>query len=231
MIRLVPGGCGSASPGRLTLIAVVPSTAKSRSLPATNRPMSCWASSVDPPMCGVRMTLGEPAQLGDEFVAASLRFHGKHVDRRPRDRAGLDAGTQRRIVDDEAAGQVEEQRARLHAVELPLAEHALVGRPSVHVQGDDVGLGEQVGQRRAAARVAQRKPVGGVEEEHLHAEVLGEDGELGADVAVADDPERAAADLVRPVGRLVPDTGVHQLVLLGEPARHRDDLGDRELDH
>ncbi len=62
-------------------------------------------------------------------------------------------------------------------------------------------------------------------------EVLGQDGQLGADVAVADDAERPAADLVGAVGVLVPDAGVHRRVLLGQAPGQRDDLRDRELDH
>ena len=84
--------------------------------------------------------------------------------------------------------------------------------------------------RRGAARIAQRQLVGRVVEDDAHAEVLGQDGELGADVAVADDAQRATADLVRAVGRLVPDAGVHALVLLGQPAGQRDELGNGQLD-
>ena len=48
--------------GRLTDIVVLPPNAKSRSLPATKRPMSCCASSVEPPTCGVKITFGMPLQ-------------------------------------------------------------------------------------------------------------------------------------------------------------------------
>src|SRR5690242_6857512 len=60
MRRCVPGTDGSATFGMLTDIAVAPVSAKSASLPDTNSPMSCCASSVEPPMCGVRMTFGRP---------------------------------------------------------------------------------------------------------------------------------------------------------------------------
>ena len=54
--------------------------------------------------------------------------------------------------------------------------------------------------------------------------------QLGADVAVADDAERAAAHLVGALGGLVPHAVVHQRVLLRQPPGERDDLGDRQLD-
>src|SRR5262249_52295102 len=109
-------------------------------------------------------------------------------------------------------------------------EEVVVRRPPVDVQGDDVGLGEQIVHRLAAVRVAQSQPVGRVVEQHPHAEVLGQHRQLRADVAVADDAQGAAADLVRALGRLVPDAGVHQGVLVGQPSGQRHDLGDGQLD-
>ena len=55
-----------------------------------------------------------------------------------------------------------------------------------------------------AARVAERQPVDDVVEDHAHAQRLGHHGQLGADVAVADDAERAAAHLVRADWRTCP---------------------------
>ena len=85
----------------------------------------------------------------------------------------------------------------------------LDGRPST-CRRDDVGDLEQLVEADAAARVAERQLVGGVVEDHPHAECLGHDRQLGADVAVADDAERAAADLMRAAGGLVPHAGVHR---------------------
>ena len=92
-------------------------------------------------------------------------------------------------------------------------------------------LGEQLVERADAAGVAVGEPVGGVEEDDAQAHRLGQVGQLGADVAVADDAEGAAAHLVAALGRLVPDAGVHLVGLLGQPASQRDDLGDHQLDH
>src|SRR6266550_1665345 len=112
-----------------------------------------------------------------------------------------------------------------------LAEEVVVGRPPVDMQRHHVGLAGQVAEGLAAVRVTEREPVGGVEEQHAHAEILGQHRQLRADVAVADDAQRATAYLVRAVGRLVPDARMHQGVLVREPPGQRDDLGDRELDH
>ena len=98
------------------------------------------------------------------------------------------------------------------------------------MQRDHVGHFEQVIERLAAPGVAERELVGRVVEVHGHAEVLGQHRQLRADVAVPDDAERTAADLMAAVGIFVPDAGVHLFVLLGEPPGERDDLGQGELD-
>ena len=115
-------------------------------------------------------------------------------------------------------------------VELRGAEHARVAGPPVHVDAHHVGLGEQLVEGADPPGVAVREPVGGVVEDHPQAHGLGEVGQLGADVAVADDAQRAAAHLVAALRRLVPHAVVHALGLLGQPARQHDDLGDHQLD-
>ena len=182
-------------------------------------------------MCGVRMTLGSPRSSGDELVAPALRLVGEDVDGRPGDVPGFDVAPQRGVVDHEPAGQVEEQRPRPHRGELGLAEEAAVAVAPVHVQGDGLHRLQQLGQGRAAPRVADGQLVGDVVEVHRHAQVLGQHGQLGADVAVADDAEPAAAHLVAAGGRLVPGARVHLGVLLRQPPGQGDDLGQRELDH
>ena len=135
-------------------------------------------------------------QRGLELVALRLGLDREDVDRRAGDVAALDAPAQRHVVDDHAARGVDEDRPRPHQRELLRAEQAGVARPPVHVQRHHVGLGQQRLERRHPAGVAVRQPVGGVEEDHPQAERLGDVGQLGADVAVADDAEGAAADLV-----------------------------------
>ena len=98
---------------------------------------------------------------------------------------------------------------------------ALPGRPSTCSVTTSASL-EQLVERADPAGVAVGEPVGGVEEDHPQAERLGDVGQLGADVAVADDAERAAADLVAALRRLVPDAVVHPLRssrAAGAPAR------------
>ena len=172
----------------------------------------------------------EAAEHRLERVALRLGLDREHVERGAGDVAGLDVLAERHVVDDHAAGRVDEQRARLHRRELVRPEEPGVPGPAVDVQRDHVGLGEQRVEGGHPAGVAVREPVGGVVEDHPEAERLGDVRELGADVAVAHDAERAAADLVAALGRLVPDALVHPLGLLRQPARQRDDLADHQLD-
>ncbi len=172
----------------------------------------------------------ETAQRRLERVALRLRLDREHVHRRTGDVAGLDVLAQRLGVDHHAARGVDEQRARLHRRELLRPEEAGVAGPAVDVQRDHVGLGQQLVEGVHPTGVAVGEPVGGVEEDDPQPERLGDVGELGADVAVPDDAERAAADLVAAGRRLVPDARVHLQRLLRQPPRQRDDLADDELD-
>ena len=173
----------------------------------------------------------QAAQHRGELLPAALGLLGEHVDGRAGDMPALDVPPQGFVVHHEAAGQVQEQAARLHRGELGVPEQPAVARPAVHVEGDGLHGLEQLVHRAAAARVAERQLVGDVVEAHRHAQVLREHGQLGADVAVADDPEPPAADLVAAGGGLVPHPLVQLGVLFRQPAGQRDDLREHQLDH
>jgi hypothetical protein len=97
------------------------------------------------------------------------------------------------------------------------------------VQRHRLGALEQLLQTAAGAGIAQRKLVLQVVEQHSHAQGLGQDGQLAPDVAVADDAQRAAADLVAAGCRFVPDSGVQCPVAVDQPPSQADDLCDRQL--
>ncbi len=98
------------------------------------------------------------------------------------------------------------------------------------MDADDVGLGQQLLEGAHPPGVAVGQPVGGVVEGDPHTDGLSHVRELRADVAVADDAQGAAADLVAPPGRLVPDAVVHPLRLLGQAAGQRHNLAQHQLD-
>jgi len=101
---------------------------------------------------------------------------------------------------------------------------------TVHMHADRLGPLEQLVQAVDSLRIAQRQLVDDIVEEHLHAESLGQHRQLRADIAVADQAQGAAADLVRSGGGLVPQAVVHLLVLVGQMPGQRHDLGHRQFD-
>ena len=135
------------------------------------------------------------------------------------------------MVDDKTPGKVQENAPRDHVRELSLAEHPFVARPPVDMQRDDVDRFEEFFQRRTMFCIAHGQLVGGVVEPDRHAERFGEDRELRADIAVADDTEAPAAHLVAPLGRFIPDPFVHLAGFVREPPLERNYLGYDELDN
>ena len=91
--------------GRLTLSVVAPSATNSRELVGHERAdvgLRLLGRAAD-----VRGEddVGQPAQLGDELVAAALGLDREHVDRGAGDVARLEVLAQRGVVDDEAAAR------------------------------------------------------------------------------------------------------------------------------
>src|SRR5699024_5868970 len=174
--------------------------------------------------------VGDALEAVLEGVTRLLRLGGEDIDGRAGDVAGDEVVPQGLEVDDETPGEVEEEAARAHPGELLRAEVAGIAGAAVDVQRDRLARLEELLEGAALPGIAQGELVLEVEEGDVHAEGLGDDGQLGADVAVADDAERAPPDLVRPLRRLVPDPAVQRGVLVGEVAGQADDLAEGELD-
>ena len=128
----MPACCGSATLGRLTLSVVLPSRTKWRQLVRHEVADVGLRLLGGPADVRGEDDVRQAAQLGDELVAAALRLLGEHVDRRAGQVAALKRLAQRDVVDDEAAGEVEEDAARAHPGELLASpkKPALPGRPS-----------------------------------------------------------------------------------------------------
>jgi hypothetical protein len=97
------------------------------------------------------------------------------------------------------------------------------------VQRDVVSLLEQLVERVAELGVAEVELWRHVEKLDLEADVLGENRELRADVAVADNAEELAPHLVAPLRHLEPGAAVALHAAVAKLARERDDLADHEL--
>ena len=97
------------------------------------------------------------------------------------------------------------------------------------MQADHVGHAQQLLQRADRLGVAVAELSGAVVVDHPHADGLGQGGELAADIAIADDAERLAADLEAALGRLVPGAGMRGGGAWRDAAHQHDDLADGEF--
>ena len=98
------------------------------------------------------------------------------------------------------------------------------------MDADGFAGGQQFVQAVDTLRVAHGQLVHHVVEPDPHPEGFGQHGKLRPDVAVSDQSEGAATDLVGAAGRLIPDALMHLLVLVGQMASQRHDLCQGQLD-
>ena len=173
--------------------------------------------------------VGQAGQRRGEALAVGVRLAGEDVDGRATQAAVGQALAEGVDVDHRTPGEVDEDRPPLHLGDAVLPEEPLVGRSAVHVDRDDVRCGQELAQAAHAGGVADRQALGDVVEDHVHAERLGQDRQLRPDRPVADDAQRLAPDLVRPLGGLGPHARLQGGVLLRKTPGQGDGLGDREL--
>ncbi len=97
------------------------------------------------------------------------------------------------------------------------------------MQADDVALGQKLPERLHRLGIAVAKPVGVVEENHLHAHRLGEHRQLRPDIAVADDAQRAATHFMAVGGGLVPGAVMRRDRARKDPPQQHHDFADHEF--
>ena len=166
---------------------------------------------------------------GAELVVGRERFDAEHVEGGAADLAGFQACHEVRLVDDLAAGAVDDPHAGLHAGDGLGVDHAagLIG--DRHVDGDEVGLAinrvgidRQLEAELLGAGVSQEGIVG----DHAHPEGEGTLAHFGADAAGAEDAERLAVDFGALKGLPVPFAAAHGAMrggnLPGERAQHEE---------
>ena len=109
-------------------------------------------------------------------------------------RFSRNAADERRLVDEIAARQVDEERMRLHSRQRRLPDQVfglLVGDGETD---DKVGTAKQIVERHMLdAGVADGRK--GIGDQNLHAQHLGDISQVTADAAIADDAEAAAGQL------------------------------------
>ena len=152
-----------------------------------------------------KTVLGDVAEMRRQHEVVELAE--RMVDRQRLDREHVDAGArdlllrqrfqQRAFVDDRPARGVDEVGGRLHAREIGRADQAARALAEHHMDGDDVGGGEQfllggVADADFLAFLGRQVRAPG---DHVHAERLRQLRHLGAELAEAEHAERPALDL------------------------------------
>ena len=185
----------------------------------------------------------DAGQLHDvigERARGAGRFGGEHVETRTQALRD-DGGGQRRLVHHFGPRGVDEVRAGLHVREqLAVDEAARVLRER-QVHADHVGAGHGLGRRRHhghVVRLGHARRLGGVcgqaprPHAHRHAERTSAGRHVLADVAEADEPERAAGESTRlRVFLLVPGTGAQVGDVVGDASVEREHEAHRQLGH
>ena len=130
----------------------------------------------------------------EEGVIERERLGDGHVEGGAADGAGVERLDERILIDHAATSGVHEDGRFLHRIELGRAEEALGFGAVGHVDADEVGACEQLGEGDALdAELALDLGAGGAGGgEHGHAEAGGSSGDGAADLAEADDTEGRA---------------------------------------
>ena len=150
----------------------------------------------------------EPLQRRDEAVRIGLRLDREHIDRSP-PQVPVGKGPREGLqIQHRAARIVDEERTPLHGAYLAFADQVLGRRRFRHVERDDVGPRQQIHQAVRRLDIAVPQLVGLVKIDHPHAHGFRKHGKLRADVAVPDDPQCLAPDLMAVDGRLLPPAGM-----------------------
>ena len=171
----------------------------------------------------------QATQRALELLVIGLGLDREDVDGGAGNMAALDDVSQRVDIHHGTAGGVDKDGARFHHPQLLGTDHVLGGGGFRHVQADDVRHIEQLDHARHLNGVTQRELVLDVVVVDLHADALGDDAKLGADMAVADDAELLAARFHRAVGQLFPHPAMALGVLLGDAAQQQQDLAQNQL--
>ena len=130
-------------------------------------------------------------------VVGSHRLGREDVHARRRQAGRRQGSGQGRLVHDPAARHVQQDRARLHGLDLGPPDEPARLRRQRGVDGDDVGSQQQLGQADQPRAVLGRLLLGEVRVvgDDAHLEAAGPPGDRLADLAEADDAQRLAAQL------------------------------------
>ena len=99
------------------------------------------------------------------------------------------------------------------------------------MQGHRIGLLQQFVKGLATVGVAHRQLLLDIVEHDAHAQSLRQHGQLRADIAVSDDAQGLAANLMGAGSGLVPQAMAHVMRVGGNAAHQADDVADHQFHH
>ena len=168
-------------------------------------------------------------ELVGEIVAIGGRLVGEDVQSGTSNLAAAHGLNQSRNIDNSTTAGVDEVGAGLHLLELSVGDQVLGLGSLRNVKGDKVGLPKESLKSRHLASSANSHEVDNVIVDDGHAHGLRQNGQLRANVAVADNTEGLAADLPALGAHLVPGAAVHLAGAVAELAGEGDDLSNHQL--
>ena len=179
---------------------------------------------------GAEVRRGDDPGVGHQRVLLR-RLLAEDVQGRAGHTPVLDGGEQRRLVDEAAAGHVQEPDALLDTRQLPGAQQAASTLHQGGVYGEEVALLQQLVHCRKLNALAGGALRGdeGVERDDAHVQAEGPAGHLGADATEADDAQDLAPDLHAHEVAATPLAALEGGVRLGDVAGEGEDKGNGVL--
>src|SRR3712207_3390388 len=107
-------------------------------------------------------------------------------------------------VHDSAPAVIDQVSSRLHCGDLRSSNHAVSGGRLRDMQADHIAVSQQGVEAIGWLRVTMSELVSLIIEDHSHTHGLSQVGQLRADVAIADNAQDLATNLMAADGRLVP---------------------------
>ncbi len=156
---------------------------------------------------------------------------GEDVEACTGDLSRDEGGVQRLLVDQAAARDVDDERGRLHGLELLGTDHAGGLRRLRHVDREEVGLGDELIEREElhAELLGARRGDVGVVGDDTHVESGKARGDERTDATEADDADRLLEEFGSREGAALPGACGERGVRGGNAAGEAQDVADREL--
>ena len=166
-----------------------------------------------------------------QLAVLGQRLVLEHIEPGGRDLARLDRLDERALLDDPAAGAVEDPQTLLRLGERRLVDHVVGIIRQRHVDGDVVRLGQKLIERRGLHlhRLGPARRKIWIVGQHAHPEGLRTLRDLAANATEADDTKRLLEEFDPAETLAIPLTGLHRGCRLRNGPRAAEQVRERQL--